>query len=151
MPKTGLSNSEWRQRLHLFAQGNFHFGKGQRPRKGSDRAKVLERVENCPKHRNSVNVDPFGRRIQCHCGYHQQKVSLILNTACLYSASHIASAATIPISLLHVPLRQLPPATWCTVCPLVFLALISLLLHLAALAILPLNSQLYWYVNNITE
>ena len=78
MPKTGLSSSQWRQRLHLFAQGKFDFGRGHRPRKGSDRARELERIEKCPKHRNSVLVDPFGRRTQCNCGYHQPQVSEIL-------------------------------------------------------------------------
>ena len=104
MPKTGLSSSQWRQRLHLFAQGKFDFGRGHRPRKGSDRARELERIEKCPKHRNSVLVDPFGRRTQCNCGYHQPQVSEILkmkyciinnnNTLCSHF-SHIA--ATIPI------------------------------------------------------
>ena len=84
MPKTGLSDSQWRQRLHLFGQGKFEFGRRHRPRKGSDRAQESESVEKCPKHRNSVNVDPFGREIQCRCGYHQPKVSEVLNYALRY-------------------------------------------------------------------
>ena len=75
MPKIGLTKSEWRERLSLFAQGNFKFGKGQRPPRGSDRARELERVEKCPKHSNTMQIDPFGRKIQCLCGYHQQQVS----------------------------------------------------------------------------
>ena len=75
MPKTGLTNRQWRERLSLFAQGKFWFGRGQRPKKGSDKARELERVEKCPKHRNLALTDPFGRRIQFLCGYHQQEVS----------------------------------------------------------------------------
>ena len=97
MPKTGLSDSQWRQRLYLFGQGKFEFGRGHRPRKGSDRAQELERVEKCPKHRNSVNVDPFGREIQCCCGYHQPKVSEVLNYALRYIEHSFHTSATYTI------------------------------------------------------
>lgn len=59
MSKKGLSKKEWQQRLILFAQGKFVFGRGHHPRKGSYRAKELAKVETCPKHRNSVQVDPL--------------------------------------------------------------------------------------------
>ena len=75
MPKLGLSDKEWRHRLSLFAAGKFQFGRGQRPPRGSIRAKLLERVEKCPKHRNPVQLDPFKRKIQCICGYHIPSVS----------------------------------------------------------------------------
>ena len=71
MPKIGLSDSQWRQRLQLFAEGKFDFGRGHRPRKGSDRAKELERVEKCPRFRTSMRL----RGIQCYCGYHQPQVN----------------------------------------------------------------------------
>ena len=75
MPKTDLTNRQWKEKLSLLAQGKVWFGRGQRPKKASDKARELERVEKCPKHRNPVLTDPFGRRIQCLCGYHQQQVS----------------------------------------------------------------------------
>ena len=69
MPKKGLTNREWHQRLSLFAQGKFEFGRGHRPKKGTERAKELEKVEKCPKHRNPVLLDPLGRTIQCNLGH----------------------------------------------------------------------------------
>ena len=75
MPKVGLTDSEWRKRLSLFAAGKFQFKRGQRPQRGSIRAKVLERVERCPKHLNPVKYDPFKREIKCLCGYHIPPVS----------------------------------------------------------------------------
>ena len=77
MPKIGLSDREWKERLSSYAQGLFEFSRGQRPPKGSRRAKELEQVDKCPKHRNPVTHDPFGRKIQCTCGHHQVKVSEI--------------------------------------------------------------------------
>ena len=82
MPKTGLSDAEWRKRLSQFAAGKFQFGRGQRPQKGSIRAKVLERVEKCPKHLNPVMLDPFKRKIKCHCGYH------IPHIVCVYKFNY---------------------------------------------------------------
>ena len=37
MPKEGLSDTEWKERLQKFSQGVFKFGRGQRPPKNSVR------------------------------------------------------------------------------------------------------------------
>ena len=71
MPKTGMSDSEWRERILSFVEGKFEFGRGQRPPKGSSRAKQLQGVESCPKHCNKQLLDVLGRKIQCKCGFHQ--------------------------------------------------------------------------------
>ena len=75
MPKQGLSKKEWEERLESFAAGSFQFSRGQRPPKGSERAKKLSRVEKCPRHRNSSLLSPLGQRILCVCGYHKVKSS----------------------------------------------------------------------------
>lgn len=78
MPKTGISDKEWRERLASFVEGKFQFGRGQRPPKGSKRAQQLQSVESCPKHRSSTQLlDVLGRKIQCKCGFHKS-VSLCL-------------------------------------------------------------------------
>ena len=112
MPKIGLTKSEWRERLSLFAQGNFKFGKGQRPPRGSDRARELERVEKCPKHSNTMQIDPFGRKIQCLCGYHQQQVSQM--------QSKIKSIARCALFFSHIDVYYLRSVchlsviSWCS-------------------------------------
>ena len=68
------------------ASGKFQFKRGQRRQKGSIRAKVLERVEKCPKHLNPVKYDPFKRKIKRHCGYHIPPVS---QHNCLCSCRYI--------------------------------------------------------------
>ena len=70
MPKTGLTDREWKERLGSFAAGKFQFGRGQRPPKKSKRALQLLAVESCPKHRSSQKMDVFGRIVECKCGFH---------------------------------------------------------------------------------
>ena len=70
MPKTGLSDREWRERLQQFAAGSFKFGRGQRPPKNSVRGRQVDKVEKCPKHNNPTLLDPLKREIICKCGYH---------------------------------------------------------------------------------
>ena len=65
MPKDGLTSREWAERLEKFAAGFFEFGRGQRPPKGSDRAKLVEKIEKCSRHRNTSLFDPFGKQILC--------------------------------------------------------------------------------------
>ena len=50
MPKKGLTSSEWRERLHKYADGSFEFGRGQRPMVNTVWAKELEMINKCPKH-----------------------------------------------------------------------------------------------------
>ena len=71
MPKTGLSAAEWRKRLKAYAKGSFTFGTGLRPPKGSSRATEVAQIEQCPLHRNRSSMDPFGRKLDCTCGFHK--------------------------------------------------------------------------------
>ena len=79
MPKEGLSQREWNERLEKSAAGTFQFGRGQRPPKGSPWAKKLQTVEKCPRHLNKSGVSPFGKRINCICGYHKSPSSAVSN------------------------------------------------------------------------
>lgn len=71
MPKVGITDREWKERLMQYVEGQFVFGRGQRPPKRTKRAIQLQKVESCPKHKNSQQLDAFGRRILCKCGYHK--------------------------------------------------------------------------------
>ncbi len=51
------------------------FGRGERPRKGTEWDLVSQKVEKCPKYRNASNVDVMGRAIRCICGYHKPETS----------------------------------------------------------------------------
>ena len=70
MPNKGLTERQWRDRLQQFAAGTFKFGRGQRPPKNSERGRLVEKIEKCPKHRNASFLDPLNRMITCKCGYH---------------------------------------------------------------------------------
>ena len=50
MPKTGLSSSEWEDRLISYANKTFTFHHGQRPPSGSSIAKKILLIEKCPAH-----------------------------------------------------------------------------------------------------
>ena len=52
---------EWRQRLRLFMEGE-KFGRGERPAKGSEWDRVVERIQSCPTHAD--------KRKACLCRYH---------------------------------------------------------------------------------
>ncbi len=70
MPKKGLNERQWRERLQMLAAGTFEFGRGQRPARDSERGRQVERIERCPLHKNTSHLDPLGRRIICKCRYH---------------------------------------------------------------------------------
>ena len=79
MPKIGLSNTQWVERLKQYARGKYSFGRGERPPKESRWAIEIDKIEKCPKQGNLANYDPFGRMIPCTCRYHPQiKVSLLV-------------------------------------------------------------------------
>ena len=71
MPKEGLSSLEWRRCLHAFPTGDQHLGQGQRPKRDMHWVWTLEGIERCPKHRSIISHDPYGRSIQCNCGFHR--------------------------------------------------------------------------------
>ena len=54
--------------------GQFTFGRGERPRKGSKWHQKLEAIDKCPKHRNTSTVDVLGRKVSCNCGFHPSVV-----------------------------------------------------------------------------
>jgi len=60
MPKTGLSKNEWEERLKAFARKSFVFRRGQRPPAGSDVAKKITAIENCPSHYSDGGKNLFG-------------------------------------------------------------------------------------------
>ena len=68
---TGPDAANWKAKLQAFAIGAYKFGKGKKPRKGSRWDKELNKILECPKHRNEgilclVSAKP----VQCVCGYH---------------------------------------------------------------------------------
>ncbi len=70
MPKVGLTDSQWRERLQSYVNGTYDFGRGQRPSRTSRWSTVLAKIEKCPRHRNPVSRNPFDQQIACLCGYH---------------------------------------------------------------------------------
>lgn len=73
MPKEGLSNKEWQERLQKFAAKTYTFRTGSHPKK-KERKLELQRVEKCPLQRSLQKIDIFGKPLQCECGYHVAKV-----------------------------------------------------------------------------
>lgn len=82
MPKVGLSEKQWKERLQSYANGTFVFGRGQRPGKSSKWTKVLEKIDKCPKMRGKADFDPLGRKLHCSCGFHIPVVK-VWNTLCI--------------------------------------------------------------------
>ena len=81
MPKAGPSPLEWKRRLEAFAQGEYAFSTGQKPRKGSRWHKVLCAIEDCPRQGKPASAkDPFGKPLVCKCGYH--KISTKVSKTC---------------------------------------------------------------------
>ena len=66
MTKKGKGYAYWRQTMHMYAQGQYKFGTGQKP--GSKKWKaVLLKIDACPRH-NKNGMDLLGRTITCNCG-----------------------------------------------------------------------------------
>ena len=94
MPKGGMTDREWMERLASFMEGKFQFGRGQRPPKGSKRALQLKAVESCPKQRNSSQLlNVLGRKIQCTCGFHE-RVSGISSIIAIVQATSLLPCST---------------------------------------------------------
>ena len=72
MPKTGLSPSEWEERLQCLANSTFKFRRGQRPPPGSKIAKKVSAIENCPSQGSFTGLSVLGTEIPCKCGYHKR-------------------------------------------------------------------------------
>ena len=87
MPKTGLSPTQWKQRLRSYARGEYSFARGQKPPRDSQWAKELAKIEKCPRHR-AAGLDVFGRPVGCRCGYHSQQQSTTEGTS--IAASHLS-------------------------------------------------------------
>ena len=69
MPKKGLPDHVWYQRLQDFAAGKFTFGRGQAPPKDSYWGRLLARIKSCPASGGTLG-DALGQRVVCYCGYH---------------------------------------------------------------------------------
>ncbi len=53
-----------------YAQGKYHFTTGKEP--GAKKWKdALEKMNNCPLHKQTRVYDIFGKIIPCNCGYHK--------------------------------------------------------------------------------
>uniref|UniRef100_A0A7M5WTY9 Uncharacterized protein n=1 Tax=Clytia hemisphaerica TaxID=252671 RepID=A0A7M5WTY9_9CNID len=72
MPKEGLSEKDWKQRLQNFADGTFHFSTG-RHTSNKRRQEEYFGVKNCPAHNRSQKIGVDGKPIICKCGYHKKK------------------------------------------------------------------------------
>lgn len=119
MPKVGITEREWKERLELYVQGRFEFGRGQRPPKKSKRAIKLQAVESCPKHKNPQQKDPLGRSIQCKCGYHKVSSSNVNNeavqrrTMCAFSTPLLTVTETMVSCASHRMYRGLVRTIGC--------------------------------------
>ena len=73
MPKKGPKPSQWREKLRAFAKGEYTFGKGQMPGKGSQWAIDVERIRKCPvfKFIKSGTRTITNEPVKCCCGYHE--------------------------------------------------------------------------------
>ena len=60
MPKTGVTDSEWKHRLEQYALGACQFHRVQRPGKFSQWANELAKIEKCPLHWNIHGVILLG-------------------------------------------------------------------------------------------
>lgn len=70
MTKTGKPDSYWHDIMLKYAQGKYHFTTGKKP--GAKKWKdALEKINNCPLHKQTRVYDIFGKRIPCKCGYHK--------------------------------------------------------------------------------
>lgn len=76
MPKVGLTDSEWKRRLKLFAEGHFDFGRGNNPPRNSKWARSIDQIRKCPV--QHAKVDLFGNLNKCSCGYHETRVSILV-------------------------------------------------------------------------
>lgn len=70
MTKTGKPDSYWHDIMCKYAQGKYHFTTGKKPgvKKWKD---ALDRINNCPLHKQTCVFDICGNRIPCKCGYHK--------------------------------------------------------------------------------
>lgn len=73
MPKTGLSPSEWEERLRCLANNTFTFRRGQRPPPESQIAKKVRAIESCPSQGSFTGRSVLGHAIPCKCGYHKKQ------------------------------------------------------------------------------
>ena len=73
MPKDGLNDKEWEERLRLFANEKFVFSRGRHPGKQSKWWGVMEDIKRCPRHNSSSGKNMFGAALICKCGYHVVK------------------------------------------------------------------------------
>ena len=72
MPKNGPSAEEWKERLCVFANGEFQFYKGQMPAKGDHWGKKINTIRNCRLFKSAGMCTPVTAEVlKCSCGYHK--------------------------------------------------------------------------------
>ena len=86
------------KRLTMYANKEFSFGTGQKPRKGSQWDKELKRIEECPAHNKLSSTEQrlqFAprRKATCTCGYHRPVSAMI----CFFNFAYVATFIIIII------------------------------------------------------
>ena len=75
MAHRAKKDSEWKKCLRMYANKEFSFSTGGKPRKGSHWDKELKRIEECPAHEKPSFTGRLTfappRRAVCTCGYHR--------------------------------------------------------------------------------
>ena len=69
MPKKGLLDHVWYQKIQDFAAGKFTFGRGQAPPKDSHWGRLLATIKSCPASGGTLD-DALGQRVVYYCGHH---------------------------------------------------------------------------------
>ncbi len=77
MPNNGPSDREWWERLRDFAAGNYKFGRGDAPQKGSKWSGYLLKIKQCPLFVNpKAQKNLFGQPVACTCNFHKRQTNL---------------------------------------------------------------------------
>ena len=81
MPKTKKNKEVWQQWLLLYSRTHYHFGREERPRKGSHWDAELNKTTSFPRQGGGGGggKDVMGRPIRCTCGYHVALLLLLYN------------------------------------------------------------------------
>ena len=72
VPKNGPSAEELKQKLCAFANGEFHFYKGQMPAKGDHWGKKIANIRNCHLLKSADMRTPITAEVlKCSCSNHK--------------------------------------------------------------------------------
>ena len=112
MPKTGLTSTQWKQRLKSYARGGYSFGRGQKPWRDSQWARKLAKIDICPRHRGAV-LDVFGLPVECRCGYHstEETTASHISVTRQQSMTERTAASHLPSSVAEGTARSPLPSS----------------------------------------